>query len=67
MVNFTTKSPSQWINPSGEGYVSNIGNLDILENISSLPIIINGFLLPLLTTPIQSTSKHASLWVGTGV
>lgn len=64
MVNFTTKTPSQWINPSGEGYVKIIGFLNIQDNLGHLFQDNLGNLIG--TNNLQSFTKYATLWAGTG-
>lgn len=67
MTFFTTKTPTQWIAPSGQGYITNIGEMGIFENKTLLPIVVNGSLLPLVTTTLQWTPKYITTWSSTGV
>lgn len=67
MTFFTTKNPTQWIAPSGEGYIQNVGNMGIFENTTLLPIVANGNLIPIVITPLQWNTKYITTWSSTGV
>lgn len=67
MTFFTTKNPTKWIAPSGQGFITNVGDLKVVENTTQLPIVDNVTQLPIVTTPLQWTPKYLTTWSSTGV
>lgn len=65
MVNFTTKTPSQWIPSSGHGFINFVGLEKFQDNLGNL--IIDNLRNNIVINPIQVVGKYATLWGGTGV
>jgi hypothetical protein len=59
------KNATQWINPSGTGYILNLGNLNIVTN--SGKTLITNTLKYIVTNTVQSIGKYATAWTGSGV
>lgn len=59
------KNATSWINPSGTGYVNNIGSFNFQDNLGNLLIANTGSYI--VTNLVQSLGKYATLWTGSGV
>ncbi len=63
----TVKNPTQWINPGGQGYVIDVGNLTFVDNLGNTIVDNTTNHNTLVTTPSQSTPKNLTTWADTGV
>lgn len=61
----TLKNPTQWMPPSGEGFVINVGTNFLVANNGNF--LVTNSLKFLVTTPVYAVGKYATLWSETGV